>query len=180
MASDDLVEAAHRPAANDGSAPLGNMEGNSLDDDDVEPPMPSAYPLCTNEGRCGFLEAYIWRGEEVLWEAVNHVWNQLLEPKAQRCTMMGFAAGTGGAGKKALVPLLRRALREALDHELVQPDLKDYPDIDAFHQASMAFFAADYALYEKAIQKYADILNGGAEGAPHTCRIIAGPWKEDK
>ena len=77
MAHNDLVEEALTTPANDPLANMGNMEGDVLDDD-FEPPAPSAYPLGTNDGRCGFLEAYIWRGEDALWESVNHIWHQLL------------------------------------------------------------------------------------------------------
>jgi len=145
------------------------------DDDDFEPPSPSAYPLCSNEGRCGFLEAYIWRGEAALWESVNHIWNQLLPPKAERCTAIGLAAGTGGTGKAALIPFLRRALRESLDDGLVQPG-PEFTDIHEFHAASMDYFAASYAHYEKTIQKCADLINGGSEAIPNA-EVIEGPWK---
>jgi len=176
MTDSDFAGVGALTPANDTT---GNLGTTDLDwsDDDYEPPMPSAYPLCTNEGRCGFLEAYIWRGEEVLWESVNHMWNELCEPKALRCTAIGLAAGTGGSGKKALIPFLRRALDEAINHDLTQPTIDDYPDIHAFHEASMAFFAADYALYQKAIQKFADLMNGGPDNAPVGI-VIEGRWKD--
>jgi hypothetical protein len=179
MPNNDLTEAGPPTPANDTLESIGFFDSGCTDDDDLEvhdPPPPSAYLLCTNEGRCGFLEAYIWRGEAALWESVNHIWSQLRPPKDVRCTNMAIAAGTGGIGKKALVPLLRRALREALDNDLVQPHIKDYPDIDAFHQASMAYFADDYGLYEKAVQKYADIINGGPEQPAPEGVVIEGPW----
>jgi hypothetical protein len=149
-------------AANDTPASLGYLDTAAVeeDDDDFEPPPPSAYPLCTNEGRCGFLEAYIWRGEEALFEAVNHLWNELHPPKAYRCTLIGLAAGTGGTGKKALIPFLRKALRDALHDDLPQPWGEQYPDIDAFHEAAMAYFAASHSHYETMIQKYANLMNG--------------------
>ena len=177
MANNDLVEEALTTPANDPLANMGNMDGDIFDDD-FEPPAPSAYPLGSNAGRCGFLEAYIWRGEDALWESVNHIWHQLAEPKALRCTMIGSAAGTGGTGKKALIPFLRRALRHTLDNDIPQPWDADYPDIHAFHEAATAYFAADHQHYEKMIQKYADFLNGGAEeDAPGQAVIIEGPWK---
>lgn len=164
------------PPANDSCAPIGHMDGNWLDDDEFEPPMPSAYALCTNEGRCGFLEAYIWRGEDVIWEAVNHIWNSLNPPKALRCTLIGAAAESGGAGKAALINFLRKALREALDDGLIQPT-SGYPDIGAFHAASMDYFAASYAHYEKTIVKYASMMNGDAEAHAPAGSVIVGPWK---
>src|SRR4051812_6946606 len=51
-----------------------------LDSLDEDPPPPSAYPLSTDEGRRGFLEAYIWRGEAALFESVNHIWKLLNAP----------------------------------------------------------------------------------------------------
>ena len=168
-------------AANDTPASLGHLDpvGPLDDDDDFDPPPPSAYPLCTNEGRCGFLEAYIWRGEEALFEAVNHIWNQLRPPKAYRCTLIGFAAGTGATGKKALTAFLRRALRDALDDDLPQPWGEQYPDIDAFHEAAMAYFAASHNHYETMIQKYANLMNGEAPDATHGAVVLEGPWKEE-
>jgi hypothetical protein len=165
-------------AANDTPASLSHLEPVAAvdDDEDFDPPPPSAYPLCTNEGRCGFLEAYIWRGEAALWESVNHIWNQLLEPKAQRCTMVGAAAGTGGTGKKALIPFLRRALRESLDDGLIQPG-SEYSDIHEFHAASMDYFAASHAHYEKTVQKYSNLMNGGPEDAVPATEVIYGPWE---
>ena len=150
--------------ANDTPASLGYLDVSAPEDDEeFEPPPPNAYPLCTKEGRCGFLEAYIWRGEEALFEAVNHIWNELRQPRALRCTLMGQAAGTGGTGKKALIPFLRRALREALDNNIPQPWDNQYPDMDVFHEAAMVFFQADNEHYEKTIQKYADLMNGGPD-----------------
>jgi hypothetical protein len=130
-------------------------------EDAPDPPPPSAYPLGCDEGRRGFLEAYIWRGEVALFEAVNHIWNQLLEPKTIRCTMIGAAAGTGGTGKKALIPFLRRALRESLDNDIPQPWGQDYPDIHAYHAAATAYLAADFSHYEQTVQKYANLMNSG-------------------
>ena len=166
-------------AANDTPASLGHLDPVATvdDDDEFEPPPPSAYPLCTNEGRCGFLEAYIWRGEEALFEAVNHIWNQLRPPKAYRCTLIGVAAGTGGTGKKALTAFLRRALRAALDDDLPQPWGKQYADIDAFHEAAMGYFAASHSHYETMIQKYANLLNGDVPNATDDAEVIQGPWK---
>ena len=142
---------------------------------DVDPPPPSAYPLCTDEGRRGFLEAYIWRGEAALFESVTHIWNSLNPPKSYRCTLIGLAAKTGGNGKKALIPFLRKALRESLDDGLVQP-CGGFSDIDEFHQASMDYFAASYSHYERSVQKYANLLNGEAPDVSPEGEVIEGPW----
>ena len=147
-----------------------------LDWEPERPPI-SSFALCTNEGRVGFLEEYIWRGEEALFEAVTILWDQLCEPKANRCFGIGLAAGSGGTGKWALAKFLRKALREALDHDYVQPCGYDYPDIHTFHTASMEFFAASYDHYERAVQKYADLLVTHPFGnAPRACKLIKGPW----
>lgn len=163
--------------ANDTPASLGYLDVTAPEDDeDFDPPPPSAYPLCTNKGRCGFLEAYIWRGEEAMFEAVNHIWNQLLPPKAARCTLIAHAAGTGGTGKKALINFLRKALRESLDDGLVQPS-SGYDSIDTFHAASMDYFANSYAHYEQTIAKYANLMNGDAPDVTDDAEVIQGPWK---
>ena len=144
-----------------------------------DPPMPrvSEWPLGSNEGRCGFLESYIWFGEAALFEAVNHMWNSLEEPRKLRCIYIGMYAGTGGSGKWALAKFLRRALREALDYDGTPPWGKQYADIHEFHQVAMDYFAADYAHYERTIQKYADILNGEpGRHEQHSARLIRGPW----
>ena len=62
----DPSDTALEPA-NDLQADMGNPDGEVFED--YEPPAPSAYHLGSNEGRCGFLEAYIWRGEEELRRA---------------------------------------------------------------------------------------------------------------
>jgi len=168
----DSPETALEPA-NDLQADMGNPEGEIFED--YEPPAPSAYHLGNNESRCGFLEAYIWRGEDALWESVNHIWNQMLPPKAERCTAIGLAAGTGGTGRKALIPFLRRALRESLDHDIPKPWGLKYPDLETFHETAMAYFAASHNHYEKTIQKYANLMNCG-EPPQQTAQILQGPW----
>jgi hypothetical protein len=134
--------------------------------------------LCSNDGRCGFLESYIWRGEPALFEAVSHIWDSLNEPKTERCILIGFASGTGGSGKWALAKFLRRALREALDDGLTPPWVRhSYPDLDAFHAAAMGYFDASFRHYERTIQKYGDILNGEpGRHAPVPMNLIQGPW----
>lgn len=172
------------PVSTDASKPEKSTTEMSLEEFnawlaelDQDPPPPSAYPLCSNEGRCGFLEAYIWRGEVALFEAVNHIWNSLNEPKNLRCIYIGMAAGTGGSGKWALAKFLRRALRAALDYEGTQPWGPDYATIEEFHEASMRYFDADHAHYLNMVQKYADILHGepGRHASPPD-NIVAGPW----
>ena len=54
----------------------------------------------------------------------------------------------------------RRALRESRDYEAPKPWDQQHADIHAFHEAAMDYFAADFAHYEKAVQKYADLLVG--------------------
>jgi len=148
-----------------------------LAEPDREPPPPSAWPLHCNEGRRGFLESFMWRGEAALFESVNHAWNSLGEPRGPKCIYIGMWAGTGGSGKWAIAKMLRRALREALDYEGVQPDWEPGQTLEEFHQASMSYFEADHLHYERAIQKYADILNG--EPGRHSlakAKLLFGPW----
>ena len=144
--------------------------------EDEDPPPPSAYSLGCDGGRRGFLEAYIWRGEAALFESVNHIWNSLNAPKGAHCTLIGFMAGTGGTGRCALIRFLRKALREALDDGLVQPS-SGYATIDAFHAASLDYFEASYSHYEKAVAKYAAILNGEPCQPLQTSVLLNGPWK---
>ena len=140
---------------------------------------PSAWPLGSNEGRCGFVEAFCWFGEEVLFEAVNHAWNSLSEPRAMKCIYIGMYAGTGGSGKWALAQMLRQALREYLDYEgsppWGQPDL----DIHQFHAAAMEFWAVQRTYHQRVCQKYADILNGepGRHQVQMDGEVIVGPWR---
>lgn len=143
--------------------------------EDPDPPPPSAYSLSCDGGRQGFLEAYIWRGEAALFEAVNHMWTSLNEPKAVHCTLIGYLAGTGGTGKCALIRFLRKALREALDDGLVQPT-SGYENMDAFHVASMDYFSASYAHYEKTVAIYANIMNGDPPEPTQMAEVVEGPW----
>lgn len=141
-------------------------------------PPPSAYHLGSNEGRCGFLEAYFWRGEEALFESVNHAWNSLAEPRKLKTIYIGMWAGTGGSGKWAIAKTLRQALSEYLDYDRRPPWGQDFPDIHELHAAAMDYFAGDFAHYQRTIQKYADIL-GGEPGrhAPMQSHVIEGPWR---
>ena len=150
-----------------------------LDWEPEHPPLRS-YALCTNEGRVGLLEEYIWRGDEALFEAVTVMWDQLCEPRAERCMGIGLAGGSGGTGKWALAKFLKRALREALDYDCPQPCWEPHQSIHEFHEATMAFFAADYAHYERTVQKYANLLVADPFGRPSaTCKLIQGPWGSD-
>jgi hypothetical protein len=138
---------------------------------------PSAWPLGSNEGRCGFLEAFIWYGEEKLFEAVNHAWNSLSEPKAIKCVYIGMYAGTGGSGKWALAKMLRQALREWLDYDGHPPWEQPVTDIDQYHRAAMDFWAAEEVYHQRVIQNYADILNGEpGRHSPVRSQVIQGPW----
>ena len=148
------------------------------DDPEPGPPRPSEWPLGSNEGRCGFLESYIWFGEEALFEAMSHIWNSMRKPKNTLCVYIGMYAGTGGSGKWALAKFLRRALRESLDYDGQAPWGQQYPTVDRYHEAAMDYFAADMAHYYRTIQKYADILNGeSGRHAQHSAEVIKGPWR---
>lgn len=159
--------------------PIVTMTSAEFDEwlarEDEDPPPPSAYSLGCDGGRRGFLEAYIWRGEAALFESVNHIWSSLNPPKGAHCTLIGFMAGTGGTGKCALIRFLRKALRDALDDGLVQPG-SGYASIDEFHSASMDYFEASYAHYERVIARYAKLMNGEKEQVVEGL-IIPGPWQ---
>lgn len=142
-----------------------------------EVPTPSAYHLGTHEGRCAFLDSFVWYGEEMLFEAVNHAWNSLSEPRALKCIYVGMYAGTGGSGKWALAKMLKQALREWLDFDGRPPWGEPVINIHEFHAAAMDFWAAQEAYHQTVIQKYADILNGEpGRHAPMRSRVITGPW----
>lgn len=144
-----------------------------------EPPVPSPseYHLGSNEGRCGFLSSYFWVGEDVLFEAVNHAWNSLSEPRKLKTIYIGMWAGTGGSGKWALAKMLRHALEEALSYDGEPPWEQPFDDIHVLHQAATDYFSADWAHYNRTIQKYADILNGEpGRHQVHNALVIPGPW----
>ena len=143
--------------------------------DEPDPPPPSAYSLGCDGGRRGFLEAYIWRGEAALFEAINHMWKSLNEPKGAHCALIGYMAGTGGTGKCALIRFLRKALREALDDGLMQPT-SGFADIHEFHAASMEYFRASYSHYQKTVAKYARIMNGEQPDVAPEPKVIKGRW----
>ena len=140
-------------------------------------PFPSEYHLGTNEGRCGFVAAYFWRGEEVLFEAVNHAWNSLSEPRAMKCIYIGMFAGTGGSGKWALAKMLRHGLKEALSYDGRPPWGKPITDVHEFHAAATDYLTAYWGQYDATIQVYADILNGEpGRHAPTRSQVIQVPW----
>src|SRR5438309_475383 len=133
--------------------PFSDEEWAEVLADPPDPPPPSAYPLGTNEGRCGFIESYMWRGEDALFESVNHAWNSLSEPRAIKCIYIGIYAGTGGSGKWALAKVLRRALREYLDYNPTPPWGQEFGSLDRLHEAAMNYFDSDWAFYQRTVQK---------------------------
>src|SRR5918998_2727232 len=80
-----------------------------------EPVPLTSFPLGSEDGRKAFLREFYGVGWDWLFQAVNHVWNSLAEPRSARCTAMGIAAGAGGTGKGALVKVMSTFLRDALD-----------------------------------------------------------------
>ncbi len=164
--------------ANDTPASLGHLDTSWLDDDDdFDPPTPSKYPLHTNEGRCGFLESYIWFGEVALFEAVSHLWALMAEPKDLRCIGIGIYAGTGGSGKWALAKFLRRALRESLDYEAPKPWDQQHADIQRSTRPRWTISPQTSPTTKRAIQKYADLLVGEpGRHSIHSAQVIPGPW----
>lgn len=147
-------------------------------DEEPEPVPLTLFPLCTNEGRKGFLEEYIFWGDERLFEAVAHIWDSLNEPKTARCNAVGLAAGTGGTGKSALAKFLKRALRAAIDYEVRPPWKMSYDGLEDLHRAAMSYFADEQTHYQMQIQKYADILDGQpGRHQPHRFTLLIGPWR---
>ena len=140
-------------------------------------PSPSEYHLGSNEGRCAFLDSFIWYGEDKLFEAVNHAWNSLAHPRPVKCIYIGMWAGTGGSGKWALAKVLKQALREWLDYDVKMPLGERYSNIHDYHAAATDFWAAQAVYHQGVIQKYADILNGEpGRHAPMPSTVIQGPW----
>ena len=125
-----------------------------------------------------FSESYMWRGEVALFESVTHIWKLLNQPKDARCIGIGLAAGTGGTGKWALAKFLRQVLHDALHNDIRPPWGQKFGSLDGTHNAAMSYFEADYAHYERAVQKYADILGGEPRRhASLESQLIQGPWR---
>lgn len=146
---------------------------------DPDPVPLSSFPLQFDEWRKVFLHEYLRRGEPARFEAVSHIWSSLNEPREARCTAMGIAARTGGKGKTALINLLAALLDEAMRINATLPRAADYPSLDEWHEAVIASFADQEATTSAALNKYADILNGGAERNP-PAQLIHGPWRDQK
>lgn len=142
-------------------------------------PIPLAsFPLQTDAGRREFLREYVRRGEPALFEAVGHIWSQLNEPREARCTAMGMAAGTGGKGKKALVNLLSAVLEEVVSINAILPKAKDFDSLDEWHRAVIQSFGDEEAETNAVLQRFSDILNGGAETSACSAELIRGPWSD--
>lgn len=141
-------------------------------------PMPlSSFPLQFDSWRKEFLREYWRRGERARFEAVSHIWATLNEPREARCTAMGIAARTGGRGKTALMNLLAALLDELRRINGILPKAADYRSLDEWHEAVIASFDHQGVETNTALQKYADILNGGAEPVSKTpAQLIHGPW----
>lgn len=141
-------------------------------------PVPlSSFPLQSDKCRKEFLREYLRRGEPARFEAVSHIWASLNEPREARCTAMGIAARTGGKGKSALMNLLAALLEEVMSINAILPRAADYPSLDEWHEAVIASFDDEEIQTNAALQKYADILNGGAEPkSSPPAEVIHGPW----
>ena len=143
-------------------------------------PIPlTSFPLSSEEGRKGFLREFYGVGWDWLFQAVNHVWNSLAEPRSARCTAMGIAAKTGGTAKVALVKVLARFLEEALDSITPIPPRAEYKQLAAWHEASMLTWDADEARLQTLLQTYANVLNGSplVRVSPPSGQLIPGPWR---
>lgn len=141
-------------------------------------PVPlTSFPLQFDNSRKEFLREYLSRGEPARFEAVSHIWASLNEPREARCTAMGIAAGTGGKGKSALMNLLSALLDEVMSINAILPRAADYPSLDEWHEAVIASFDDEEIQTNAALQKYADILNGGAQPKPPPpAEVIHGFW----
>jgi hypothetical protein len=142
-------------------------------------PIPlTSFPLGSEEGRRAFLREFYGVGWDWLFQAVNHVWISLAEPRSARCTAMGIAAGTRGTGRRALVKVLSKFLEDALNVNTPLPARCDYDSLAAWHEASMATWQRDEAEIQVLACKYAGLLNGGllAVAAPPLGQLILGPW----
>ena len=145
-------------------------------------PVPlSSFPLQFDKWRKEFLREYWRRGERARFEAVSHIWATLNEPREARCNAIGIEAGTGGKGKAALINLLAALLDELRKINGILPKAADYPSLDKWHEAVIAAFDDQDVRTNTALQKYADLLNGGAEPVPASpSQLIHGPWSAGK
>jgi hypothetical protein len=139
----------------------------------------TAFNLGTDEGRRALLHKYYRIGDTSLFEAVSHVWASLNEPKADYCTLIGSAAGTGGKGKRGLVLALQKFLHEALEAITWIPPRNDFSSLDEWHAASMRTFTDEEEKLAKLMDRYSKVLNAGTESpsGPRTATIIRGPWE---
>lgn len=145
-------------------------------------PVPlSSFPLQFDKWRKEFLREYLRRGDTARFEAISHIWATLNEPREARCTAMGIAARTGGKGKTALMNLLAALLDEIRKINGIPPKAADYPSLERWHEAVIASFDDQDVQTNTVLQKYADILNGGAEPVPISpAQLTHGPWSSGK
>jgi len=142
--------------------PADATEGQGADDL-FEPILPlNSFVLNDQNHREAFLCEFCKAGEPVLFEAVNHIWSSLEEPREARCIAIGMAAGTGGKGKLALVHLLRACLKEVVTWGVPMPRPEDSSTLGQWHQATMDAFEAEADREDQVYKRYAAILGGEA------------------
>ena len=140
--------------------PANAAEDESIDDL-FEPIIPlKSFVLHDDGQREAFLCEFCKAGEPALFEAVNHIWSSLEEPREARCIAMGMAAGTGGKGKLALVHVLRACLKEVVTWGATPPDAEDYASLGEWHEATMNSFDDEWTRENEVYKRYAAILGG--------------------
>ena len=140
---------------------LADAANDESTDDLFEPILPlKSFALHDDGQREAFLCEFCKAGEPALFEAVNHIWSSLEEPREARCIGMGMAAGTGGKGKLALIHLLRACLKEVITWDVAMPRPEDQSTLCQWHQATMDAFEAEAAREDQVYKHYAAILNG--------------------
>ena len=140
---------------------MAELVGDQGSDDLLEEILPlTSFALRDDEQRAAFLCEFCKAGEPALFEAVNHIWSSLEEPRDARCIAIGMKAGTGGRGKLALVHVLRGCLKEVIGWGEQLPRSSDYSTLDDWHRATMTAFEAEWARECEVYKRYASILNG--------------------
>jgi len=130
-------------------------------DDLFEPMLPlNSFALCRSDHRAAFLYEFCKVGEPALFEAVNHIWASLEEPREARCIAIGLAAKTGGKGKLALIHVLRACLKEVVTWGGSMPRPEEHASLGDWHRATMAAFAAEREREDGVYNCFAAILGG--------------------
>lgn len=160
---------------------------------DWEPPpiLMNSFDLSVDEQRQRFLYQYQWKGDQVLFPAVAHIWNSLEGQRGGHCILVGLLSGTGGKGKNALRLTLQQFLADCLDGPDMIPKAAEFGSLEEWNRAVQNQWSGEEERVLALCARYSAILDGRCPcdrspsdpvnsangGHRRPAAVILGPWR---